>query len=587
MTLEAYGILSNRSSGSPSRAFVRAALGDPMTEILTESFCERCGTRYTFESARPRARLKGVKVLSRGLKNFVLSDDASMDEAMATARNESDRDATSQQLDAFHKTFNFCMSCRQYTCPNCWNQAEARCLTCAPNLGHDVMPAPFPDLPPAGYSMTGANGSNGSNGTAHDPWPIEAEAAAIAGPSGPAEDEFDVAGRLDALVAHEPATIEAVKATAAVEVPAPAEVEAVAEVQGEAEAPEVGAPLVADATLEAEPTVEILAPAGPTSEVEAPAQSQAEPEPNARVSSLPESWIVKDGAAETDALSAPAAITEPEPTPEVQLAATEPDPTPEVGAAAAEPEPAPEVPAAAEAETAATDDDSDSEVAARLAAMAAATIVIDDAEAERPRPKGQKAAGAGGLLRRFRAGQSLDSELDAYERQEAAAIAEASSVETTVPEVAAAPTETPIDPALAEPVVAVAAEPPVALEPEPVVDDVVAQPTWRIVAPDPAAEPVEDTPPLPAAATSVPGAEPQWPQRPEGTPSTGLPFLNRPAAAQGGLEALWAESNREVVTTPGAPGKAASGGVQPCVSCGLSLSGTARFCRRCGTLQAS
>ena len=54
-----------------------------------------------------------------------------------------------------------------------------------------------------------------------------------------------------------------------------------------------------------------------------------------------------------------------------------------------------------------------------------------------------------------------------------------------------------------------------------------------------------------------------------------------------GLEALWAESNREVVTTPGAPGKAASGGVQPCVSCGLSLSGTARFCRRCGTLQAS
>ena len=46
-----------------------------MTEILTESFCERCGTRYTFESARPRARLKGVKVLSRGLKNFVLSDD--------------------------------------------------------------------------------------------------------------------------------------------------------------------------------------------------------------------------------------------------------------------------------------------------------------------------------------------------------------------------------------------------------------------------------------------------------------------------------------------------------------------------------
>ena len=29
--------------------------GDPMPEILTESFCERCGTRYTFELAQPRA----------------------------------------------------------------------------------------------------------------------------------------------------------------------------------------------------------------------------------------------------------------------------------------------------------------------------------------------------------------------------------------------------------------------------------------------------------------------------------------------------------------------------------------------------
>jgi len=38
-----------------------------MTEILTESFCERCGTRYTFESARPKSRLKGVKVMTRGI----------------------------------------------------------------------------------------------------------------------------------------------------------------------------------------------------------------------------------------------------------------------------------------------------------------------------------------------------------------------------------------------------------------------------------------------------------------------------------------------------------------------------------------
>lgn len=104
-----------------------------MTEILTESFCERCGTRYTFESTAPRQRrIGGLKVLGRGLKNFVMSDDSSLDEAFAAARSDAERDATAHQLDAFHRTFNFCMSCRQYTCANCWNEPETRCLSCAP-----------------------------------------------------------------------------------------------------------------------------------------------------------------------------------------------------------------------------------------------------------------------------------------------------------------------------------------------------------------------------------------------------------------------------------------------------------------------
>jgi hypothetical protein len=118
-----------------------------MTEILTESFCERCGTRYTFESDRPRARLKGVRVLSRGLKNFVLSDGSSIDEAMAAARSEADRDSTAHQLDAFHKTFSFCMSCRQYACANCWNEPESRCLSCAP-LALPLGQPEFGDLGP-------------------------------------------------------------------------------------------------------------------------------------------------------------------------------------------------------------------------------------------------------------------------------------------------------------------------------------------------------------------------------------------------------------------------------------------------------
>ncbi|HEY6014943.1 MAG TPA: hypothetical protein VIU37_13090, partial [Candidatus Limnocylindrales bacterium] len=170
-----------------------------MSEILTESFCERCGTRYTFESARPKIRLKGVKVLSRGLKNFVLSDDTTMDEAMAAARSETDRESTAHQLDAFHKTFNFCMSCRQYTCPNCWNEVEARCQSCAPlpepelAVTPEVVPPAFPGLATlTGSAPVAEPSSNGSNGhvavspeepAAASSWPETTPDATPAAPS--------------------------------------------------------------------------------------------------------------------------------------------------------------------------------------------------------------------------------------------------------------------------------------------------------------------------------------------------------------------------------------------------------------------
>jgi hypothetical protein len=189
-----------------------------MPEILTESFCERCGTRYTFESAAPRKarRLGQIKTLSKGMKNWVMSDDTSMDEAMAAARNDEDREVTSQQLDAFHATFNFCMTCRQYTCGNCWNVAEGRCLTCAPHLGHEILPAPFADQvpfepvrieaeawPEVDLSVPGATADSNGHGNGFHPAASDAWASTGAAD---VEDipDFDAAARLAFLSGETP-----------------------------------------------------------------------------------------------------------------------------------------------------------------------------------------------------------------------------------------------------------------------------------------------------------------------------------------------------------------------------------------------
>ncbi|MEO6208085.1 MAG: hypothetical protein ABIP77_09055 [Candidatus Limnocylindrales bacterium] len=495
-----------------------------MSEILTESFCERCGTRYTFESAAPRAaKLKGIRVLSRGLKNFVMSDDTSIDEAMAAARSETDRDVTSQQLDAFHKTFNFCMSCRQYTCGNCWNETEGRCLTCAPHLGHDILAAPFPDLDPnRGFTVTnGANGSDG-NGHAHVDgsdtlaWPSMDLDASIEADDDTASAEIepiDAAARLAALGATASVSIEVDGTAETLTEAVPAEIAAGAGFAGnsvEVEADE----MEAAALVEAEPATEVAAVtevAGHPPEVDA-----YEPE----------------GAAVVEA--------------SVQDASDQ------------------AAPDGARTDLATTD------IAARTAAAAAQTT---------------------GLLRRYRPGQSLDAEIEAFELAQATAFEPeaAAAAEADAPAVEEAAAEPEADaPAF------VAAEEttsvPIAHE------DRVEQPTWRIVAPDGQSSGTPRTE-APGGSATTPAA-PQWPAQPEwptqGRPSAGLPFLGRPAQPTGTLESLWAESAREVAAAPdiaptpmtlgGAPMRV-TGGVQPCVSCGLSLSATARFCRRCGSSQ--
>jgi hypothetical protein len=532
-----------------------------MPEILTESFCERCGTRYTFESAAPKVKLKGLKVMSRGLRNFVLSDDTSMDEAMAAARNETDREQTSQQLDAFHKTFNFCMTCRQYTCGNCWNEAEGRCLSCAPSLGQEIVPAPFGNVAAGGaMTVSGSEAVELHDRNGHDLGALQDQP--LAWPTSDLMREAEIADEPPSWAAGiEPDTL-----------------------------PEPGAA-----------ATEAAAEAGPVQPVEA----EAPGEPILAAEALPFDDMV---ATDADQL-----ISQPDEEPFDFAARLEAvaGPAPSAAPPAIEPELVAEPPTAPEPPDDATPFDD------RAAAAAANTS---------------------DMFQRFRPGQSLDDEIEAYERAQAAAALDAMDPPPAVtpPAIPSAPPApvapvvppapfvppVPVVPKPAAPIAASAepiypeaepiypeAEPqPVetfAPEPEPAFPieprvDYVPQPTWQVVAPEspptdgvplpPAQQPAQ--PPAEAATAS---AEPQWPATPQwpdrGT-SQGLPFLGRPAAASGGIEALWAASAQEVALVGDAsqvglagPAQAKPGGIQPCVSCGLSLSANARFCRRCGTRQ--
>ncbi|HET7685836.1 MAG TPA: hypothetical protein VFM19_05510, partial [Candidatus Limnocylindria bacterium] len=107
-----------------------------MPEALTESFCERCGTRYEFKAPTRLNPLRRGRGLVTGLKNYILSQDALSDTVGDAMRSEADALAETQ-LEAFHSAFNFCIDCRQYTCTNCWNDGAGRCRTCSPIAGTD------------------------------------------------------------------------------------------------------------------------------------------------------------------------------------------------------------------------------------------------------------------------------------------------------------------------------------------------------------------------------------------------------------------------------------------------------------------
>ena len=102
-----------------------------MLDTLTESFCERCGTRYEFEAPEKLTTTRKARGVISGLKNYIMSQDSLSDSVNDAMRSQAEVLA-SKQLDAFHDSFSFCIDCRQYTCTNCWNDDAGRCQSCQP-----------------------------------------------------------------------------------------------------------------------------------------------------------------------------------------------------------------------------------------------------------------------------------------------------------------------------------------------------------------------------------------------------------------------------------------------------------------------
>ena len=560
-----------------------------MPEILTESFCERCGTRYTFESDAPAKTKRGIgrfKTTAKGLKNYVMSDETSLDEAMAAARSDDEREHTAHQLDAFHATFNFCMTCRQYTCGNCWNEVEGRCLTCAPHLGHEIMPAPFPELPVAAAAPI-----------AIEAWPaadLAADEDEVAAAEAAPPDEIDAADRLDRLSATTddvvPTWLAAAEADALAAAEAQAIVEAVDEPEIAALADEAIEPVAAVPEPDAAEGAVAAAAVAPDTTPEAMDEAPHEVAPATEEPPIAAIAEVAAAAAIVDAVEAEPAI---EPVAERPVEADDRAAAATLATAAllGRFRPGRSIDAELEAYEAA--------VAASEAAAAAKILGTQEAEtgpeaAELPAPEAPEPLAPAAQAESVAVEpEPVAVEAEVAEPEPVAAQAEVpaevAAIAADEAPVAAGREELAVEPEsiAAAAALAAAAEP--EATPEPARTDVVEQPTWRIIAPDSTSAPTNGHAPdaLPAAATAIPAEPlpsepPQWPSSPE-WPQPNPALLNqRTVAPSAAMEALWAASARDVVA-PAQGGPA--GGVQSCNSCGLSLSANARFCRRCGTRQ--
>jgi hypothetical protein len=476
---------------------------DPMPEALTESFCERCGTRYEFEAPQRLSPLRKTRGLVAGFKNYLTSQEP-LSDAIGDAFRSEEQELAATQLDAFHAAFNFCIDCRQYACTNCWNEGSGRCRSCAPIAGTDDLVARLESAYRADHS--------GLSGTAaFDVHDHGASADQMGAPAWPAHDLVETNGAhapesWPSVADLEPGSVVGAETTS--EWAQTIGLEPMAADAGVSEATPGPEPVGVDMPMAAETSYQEPEPVlAWESDVEFTLAPEAAPEPEFEEYELQPTFELEPAtpAAPFEVIAPPEVIAEPEPEPVAAVAEPEPQPIappaePEAEPIAAAAEQAPEPPAAP---------------------------VVPEPRAPRP-------------------------------------IRPITPVTETVLRVEAPPR-----------VEAPRAEPP----------RVEAPP--RLV-PRPAPTPI-DHPALAARKASLdllglddPGVGTVPAQR-----GNVLPYRSSGAAANAsdlaqriGPSPLWDASAREVAAALSAVG------VQSCGECGLSLSASARFCRRCGTQQA-
>jgi hypothetical protein len=313
-----------------------------MPEALTESFCERCGTRYEFAAPTELTTLRKTRGLFSGLKNYIMSQDALSDALNDGMRSEEDALA-SQQLEAFHESFNFCIDCRQYTCLSCWNDDAGRCRSCAPIAGTDDLLERFEATFHAGHPELAPDATLGEADLQHrlgvDAWPTADLTAA--GDNGHAVAEWPAAEL--ATVADRTAGVEPPVEFEPEPVPAEVEFEPepiAAEIEPEPVVAEVEPePVVAEVEPEFEPVAAFTVAWEDDALIELepePIVAEVEPEPEpiaAEIEPEPEP-IVAEVEPEPEPI-----VAEVEPEPEPVVAEVEPEPEPVVAEVEPEPEP--------------------------------------------------------------------------------------------------------------------------------------------------------------------------------------------------------------------------------------------------------